>query len=104
LPAGSSHQGPRRRRRQQPQPEVHARLLDQAFHQRQSPAHPALVAAQQLGRLDLVEAILTHQGMNHPGFLQRLHGPATPVEPVDGRLGGTLISRQQLRRQAAQGR
>ena len=51
--------------------------------------------AQELGDLDLGHAVLAHQGVDDPGFFPLLRATAGLVEPVDGRLGHTLIGLQQ---------
>ena len=78
-----------------PRSQVFPGFVGQLLDQCQSPADPALVPAQKLGDLDLGHAVLTHQSVDDPGFFPLLRATAGLVEPVDGRLGHTLISLHQ---------
>src|SRR5208337_2271333 len=80
---------------QQPQAEVFAGFVGQFLDQSQPPADPTLVPAQELGDLELGHAVLTHQGVDDPGFFPLLWATAGLVEPVDSRLGHALIGLQE---------
>ena len=54
-----------------------------------------LCRPRELGDLDLGHAVLAHQGMDDPGFFPLLGATAGLVEPVDGRLGQTLVGLQE---------
>ena len=85
------HQRPRGGGREQPEAEVIAGGVGQLLDQGQPAADPALVPAQQLGDLDLGQAVLADQGMNDPGVFPFLGAAAGLVEAVDGGLGGALV-------------
>jgi hypothetical protein len=91
---GQPRQLSRQAHRQHPQTQLTLRLRAQPFQQGQSPTHPALVPAQQLGRRQLRQAVLAHQRLDEPGFLQLLRPTPHAVEPEDGRLGRTLVEVQ----------
>ena len=79
---------PRRGGRQQPQPDVRGDVLVEPLGQHQPPAHPALVASQQLGDLRLREPIVAIEGAHEPRLLEvreRLSRVASPQEQLGGR-------------------
>ena len=51
--------------------------------------------AQQFGDFELGQAVVTHQGVNDPGFFPLLWATAGLVEPVDGGLGRPFVGLQQ---------
>ena len=89
------HQRPRGGGGQEPQAQVLPSFVGQLLDQSQSPTDPTLVPAQEFGDFDLGHAVLTHQGVDDPGFFPLLGATASLVEPVNGCLGHTLISLHQ---------
>src|SRR6516164_1817215 len=67
--------------------------IGQLLDQGQPAADPALVPAEQIGDLDLSEAVVADQGMDDPGVFPLLGAAAGLVEAVDGRLGGAVVGR-----------
>ena len=81
------HNLPRCRGRQQ----FVFRLWSQTLDQRQPPAHPTLVAAQQLCHLHLAQAVFPHQRLDDPGFFQFPRAAPGTIQTVDRRFRLTLI-------------
>ena len=78
---------PRQRRTHQSQTQILFHRHAQLLQQRQPPAHPTLVPAQQVRRFHLRHAIVTHQALHDPRFLQFPHRPLVAVQAQDRRLG-----------------
>ena len=91
------HQRPRGRGGEQAEAEVFAGGVGQLLDQGQPAADPALVPSQQLGDLDLGQAVVTDQGMNDPGFFPLVGLAAGLVEAVDGGLGGAFVGLPEVR-------
>ena len=67
---GQPRQLPRQRRTHQTQTQILFHRHAQLLQQRQPPAHPTLVLAQQMRRFHLRHAVVTHQRLHDPRFLQ----------------------------------
>ena len=70
-----------------------------SLEKRQPAADPTLVLVQQFGRFHLGQAVLTHQCLHQPGFFQFVRPAADAVEPIDRRLGRTLVDLHQTHTQ-----
>jgi hypothetical protein len=69
---------------------------------RQPPADPALVPAQQVGDLQLGQAVFADQGVDDPGFFPVAWPPASAVEAVQGGLGRPLVGIEEANAQGRQ--
>ena len=78
---------PSQRGREQAQAEFFQGFATESFQERQSTVDPALVPTQELGRFDLRQLILAHQGVNDPSFLQFRGTLADAIQVIDCRLG-----------------
>ena len=90
---------PRRGGGQQADFQLLADVSAELFQERQPPADPALVPAQQLRHLALGQAVFTHQRLNQPRFLQLVRPPTGLVEPVNRRLGPLVVDLDQAHQQ-----
>src|SRR5450755_17600 len=91
LPCGSG--------RQQAHAQFVFRLRSQPLDQRQPPAHPTLVASQQLCHLHLAQAVFPHQRLDDPGFFAFPRAAPGTIQPVDGGFRLTHIGLHEQGRQ-----
>src|ERR1035438_4231703 len=67
-----------------------------------APAHPALVPAQQVRRLHLRHAVVSHQALHDPSFFQFPHRTLVAIQSQDRRLRRRLVHVQHTHAQACQ--